>query len=240
MKKVQFRVGSGERKILIVLIYYAILNVFALMALSLAVRNGYQYRMAVRWNFLCESAGHNPENPCDRSQVSDLKFPEINIVAYLLLVSIPNVNLIFVINWRKLKHWFCVHVVRDKSHVYARSQSSISMGTKRLYSSNSSYSTSAEYKLRSNSTFSMGKINTSMEYNMENILGTETTPNGGGVVQADDKVQEELHDSCKKSNSLTSGTTANGTTADAVESPLEGNRAPLSPTGELYHFSSAI
>jgi len=243
VKKVQFRVGSGERKILIVLVYYAFLNVFALMAFSLALRNGDQYQLAVRWNFICESVGYNPASPCDRSQVDGLKFPEINIVAYVLLVSIPNVNLIFVINWRKLKDWFCVHVVRDKRHIYARSQSSVS--NNRFYSASVSYQTSsAEFKLRSQSAVSMVKTNTPLEFNLNNIHGTETTPNDG-IVRTEEGAkevrEEDISDNRRNSNGMLTQT--NGSAPNAVKSPLEENTdlsSRMSPSGDLYHLSSAV
>ena len=228
MKRGQFQIGSGEKKILIVLIYYAILNVFALMAFTLAIRNANQFRHAVKWNFLCESRGHYPDSPCDRSQVDGLKYPEVNIVAYFMLVSIPSVNFIYILNYRKMKYWFCVHILRDRSRVYTRSSSS--------YSTSRFNSTS---DMRQFSLSSSIKINT-VEYNIEDITGTDTKPigrsiseNGNGpypdMANGDLSITKDLPQTNNGNNSLPQGNQS-----------LEGTTNPLSPTGELFNCSTAV
>lgn len=111
-KKGCFKIGSGEKKILIVLLYYAILVEFALMAFTLGTRNISSFRTAVFINFICESFGYNPDAPCDRSLIDSLKYPGVNLVAYLMLELFPVINFTYVIKFRVLKKWFCRYVLR--------------------------------------------------------------------------------------------------------------------------------
>lgn len=118
------KIGSGEKKIVIVLLYYVLLVEFSLMAFSLATRNLGQFRTAVAINFQCESSGLTPlvadgdeaTPTCDasRSQLEALKFPWVNLVAYMLLVLFPVINFTYVIKFRVLKKWCCAYVLRRK------------------------------------------------------------------------------------------------------------------------------
>lgn len=110
-KKGCFKIGSGEKKIVIVLLYYAILLEFTLLAFTLSTRNIGSFRTAVLINFICESFGFNPEAPCDRSLIDDLKFPGVNLVAYTMLGLFPVINFTYVIKFRVLKKWFCQYVL---------------------------------------------------------------------------------------------------------------------------------
>lgn len=124
-KKRFFNIGSGEKKIMIVLVYYSMLVEFALMAFSLATRNVNQFRTAVTLHFLCESRGHNPANPCDRTQLEELKYPGVNLIAYVMLVLFPAISFTYVINFRKLKRWFFRVVVKKSSRSQANSTSDL-------------------------------------------------------------------------------------------------------------------
>ena len=223
------------------LIYYAFLNVFALMAFTLSTRNVNQYRKALKRNFLCERFGHDPSNPCDRSEVDSLKYPEINIFAYLLLVLIPCVNLIFVINYRKMKHWFCVHILRDKSHVYLRSQSSITAS--RVHSTTLLYSMSTSTEVRKFSLASLGRSN-AIDYNFQDIRGTEELPSPGddlGQSNGNSRLPAEMPDS-DPDISASPSTLTSGTVLAKNCSPSRGIHAdnPLEPTGMLYSLSSEV
>lgn len=116
-KKGCFKIGSGEKKILIVLLYYALLVEFSLMAFTLGARNLTQFRTAVVTNFVCESQGYNPEAPCDRSQLESLKYPGINVLAYSLLLLFPVINFTYVIKFRVLKKWLCRCMFNKKREV---------------------------------------------------------------------------------------------------------------------------
>ena len=115
-EKRSFRIGSGEKKIIIVLVYNVVFMTFALMAFTLSIRNGTQFREAVNSNFLCESRGHNAESPCDRKELQSLKYPGVNIVAYVMLLLFPTINFTYVINFRKLKQWIVRHFLKSQAN----------------------------------------------------------------------------------------------------------------------------
>ncbi len=112
-KQQHLRIGAGEKKILIVLIYYVLLLEFSLMAFTLATRNVHLFRHAVKVNFACESRGYNPDSPCDRSELEALKYPGVSLVAYLFLELFPVINFIYVINFRKVKKWICRYFMKE-------------------------------------------------------------------------------------------------------------------------------
>jgi hypothetical protein len=114
-KKGCFKIGAGEKKILIVLLYYVLLVEFSLMAFTLATTRIQQFRTAVKLNFFCESPGFNPDAPCDRTLIDDLKFPEVNLLAYMLLELFPVINFIYVIKFRVVKKWCCRYVLKRES-----------------------------------------------------------------------------------------------------------------------------
>lgn len=111
-KKGCFNIGSGEKKIIIVLLYYVLLVEFSLLAFTLSTSRISQFRTSVQINFFCESRGFNPDAPCDRSQLDSYKFPEVNLIAYMLLELFPVINFTYVIKFRTLKKWVCIHILR--------------------------------------------------------------------------------------------------------------------------------
>lgn len=111
-KKSCFKIGSGEKKIVIVWLYYVLLVEFALMAFTLSTSRISQFRTAVQINFLCERRGFNPDAPCDRTLLDSFKFPEVNLLAYILLELFPVINFTYVIKFRVLKKWCCHYILR--------------------------------------------------------------------------------------------------------------------------------
>ena len=106
--------GSGEKKIIIVLLYYVLLVEFALMAFTLTVRNVGDFRAAVVAHFRCEATGFNPDDPCDRSSFEDIRYPSVSLLAYMLLLLFPVINFTFVINFRGARKWLCKHVLKSE------------------------------------------------------------------------------------------------------------------------------
>ena len=144
-KKRKTRLASGEKKIVIVLLYYTFLVEFALTGFTLATRSVSQFRLAIKHNFLCECLGHDPESPCDRSQLEGLRYPGVSLVAYMLLVLFPVINFTYVINFRKLKRWIHKNVLRREvvsatttTRSYSVSES-VTMSVNRLNSSGSNH-----------------------------------------------------------------------------------------------------
>ena len=113
-QKIKMGVGSGERKIILVLLYYALLVEFALMGFTLATRRVTEFRVAVAVYFQCETPGHDPANPCDRSKFEGLLNPALSLLAYVMLLLFPVMNFTFVINFRWLKGRFCHYVLKRK------------------------------------------------------------------------------------------------------------------------------
>jgi len=108
LSKHPFKVGTAERKILIVFCYYVLLGVIALTTFTLTTRNGTLAADAVADYWQCEITGVDPENPCDRLRdlFEALTYPGLTSVSYFLLGIFPAVNLIFVVNIAEIKQKF--------------------------------------------------------------------------------------------------------------------------------------
>ena len=108
VSKHPFKIGTAERKILIILCYYVLLGVIALTAFTIFTRNSTQFSDAIAEYWLCESTGVNPENSCDRLRESfqQLSYPGLSAVSYVLLGIFPAVNLIFAVNVKEIKQKF--------------------------------------------------------------------------------------------------------------------------------------
>ena len=96
-------IGTAERKILIVFVYYVFLAVFALLTFSLSIRNEDQFITEVLKYFKCESKGIDPDNTCDTNGYLKHRQVALISISHILLGLYPVVNLIFVINFQELK-----------------------------------------------------------------------------------------------------------------------------------------
>ena len=100
-----YKIGTAERKILIVFLYYILLAVVALTAFTLTTRDGDGFYSAVLRYFECESKGVDPNNPCDQSSYTKQLHVALTSLSYILLGLFPMVNFIFVISVRELKQY---------------------------------------------------------------------------------------------------------------------------------------
>lgn len=100
-----YKIGTAERKILIVFVYYIILAVVALTAFTLTIRDEEDFSSAVLSYFQCESKGVDPNNPCDTSSYTTLLHIALTSLSYILLGLFPMINFIFVISVRELKQY---------------------------------------------------------------------------------------------------------------------------------------
>lgn len=98
-----YKIGTAERKILIVFVYYVILAVIALLSFSLTVRDGNTFITEVYKYFNCESKGVDPNNPCDTSGYRKVLHIALTSLSYILLGIFPVFNFLFVINVHELK-----------------------------------------------------------------------------------------------------------------------------------------
>jgi len=131
LSKHPFKVGTAERKILIVFCYYVLLGVIALTTFTLTTRNGALAADAVADYWQCEIAGVDPENPCDRLRdlFEALTYPGLTSVSYFLLGIFPAVNLIFAVNIAEIKQKFKTWFGRAAKFHSIEEQSSTSAAT---------------------------------------------------------------------------------------------------------------
>lgn len=104
--------STTEKKLLILFCYYVISTVVELTTFSDGVRKSAIFRSALRKYFACEIKGHNPLDPCDREKFESVYSEVPVILAYGTRGFLPLFNVIFVVNFHKLKEkfpWlFCV------------------------------------------------------------------------------------------------------------------------------------
>ena len=97
------KIGTAERKILIVFVYYILLAVFAVLGFSLATRDAKRVTSGVIRYFECERKGVDPDNPCDTSGYENITNMYISLLSYILIGMYPLINFIYVIDVRELK-----------------------------------------------------------------------------------------------------------------------------------------
>ena len=97
--------GTPEMKILIVLCYYVLSAVIALISFTLSTKNSEQFVSRLLDHFDCEMHGQDPENPmaCDRNDFRQFSSPELAALVAALFSLFPVVNLVYVVNIKELK-----------------------------------------------------------------------------------------------------------------------------------------
>ena len=96
-----FKIGTAERKILIVFVYYVIFGVFALTSYTLAARDALKFIEEITTYFLCEAVP-NPEQPCTRGY-DKYSRPVITTIAIVLLGLIPVASFVFTVDTGEVK-----------------------------------------------------------------------------------------------------------------------------------------
>ena len=126
-------IGTAERKVLIVFVYYVVLAVVALTAFTLIARDKDKFFNEIIRYFACESKG--PDEPCPRNYIQ-LPHSILSSLSYILLGLFPMVNFIFVISVQGLREYLqrrCPCLFRRPISEAARFQPSssnpITMGT---------------------------------------------------------------------------------------------------------------
>ena len=111
-KNIKFKIrgsfvfGTTEKKLLIVFCYYLVTAVISLTASTMGTRNASQSVRNFQDYFFCEQGGYNPDNPCTRSGIEDLTYPSINTFSYMLLSLLPAANLLYAVDYKKLKEFW--------------------------------------------------------------------------------------------------------------------------------------
>ena len=98
-----YKIGTAERKLLIVFVYYVVLAVIALTTFTLTSQDRERFTSALLYYFECESKGVDPNNPCDPNIYMKLEHVALGSLSYILLGLFPMVNLIFVISVQYLQ-----------------------------------------------------------------------------------------------------------------------------------------
>ncbi len=103
----------AQAKILIVLVYYIIVGVSALTFEGIFARNETRFLDELLEYFICEAAGTG--EPCDRSGYNEYNDPVSEAVAYILVGLIPLANLMYVMNFEKMRGTCKRQLEREKT-----------------------------------------------------------------------------------------------------------------------------
>ena len=120
------KVGTAERKILIVFCYYIVFTVIAITAYTLDLRDRDKAIEEVVEYFICESTA--PENPCDTS-FRDFIHSEMTALAFVLLGFFPTALLVFVISVKDVKKWCHSNYVQASTSITSNSLKRNQMGS---------------------------------------------------------------------------------------------------------------
>lgn len=103
-EKASLSFSIAEKKLLIVFIYYIIIQVIVFIYFSQSQQVGFQIRTEIARYFQCELNGHDPSNPCSRSGFENLINPALPIMAFTVALLLPIVSFVFVIDYETLKN----------------------------------------------------------------------------------------------------------------------------------------
>lgn len=108
LSKQPFKIGTAERKLLIVFCYYVLLVAIALTTFTDFTRSfaGLGTKLAEYWQ--CELSGVATESACDEMKSSFFapSSTALSSISYILLGLLPAVNLIFAVNINELRQKF--------------------------------------------------------------------------------------------------------------------------------------
>ena len=91
--------STPEKKIMVVLIYYAVFGFVTLLYFGITTWEQSVFILALKEYFECELFGNTRDcSQCYEQYTS----PGIKAVSYITMSLIPVVNLVFVINWKKI------------------------------------------------------------------------------------------------------------------------------------------
>ena len=103
-------IGTAERKILIVFVYYVFFAFLSMLTYSQLNRDSEPHARALLSYFECERNGYDPDNPCDTSGYE--RFIATTVLAsigYVLIGLYPLLNLVFVVNVQEFKQMLKKH-----------------------------------------------------------------------------------------------------------------------------------
>ena len=83
--------------------YTMVFAVIFIVYFTLSARNASMLAKSLQKYFFCEQGGHNPRNPCSRSEIEDLTYPSLEIMSNIFQALFPVVTMIYVVNIQELK-----------------------------------------------------------------------------------------------------------------------------------------
>ena len=86
----------------------------ALTSFTISTKNSDILQEKLISYFFCELGGHDPDQPCDRSQFEQENSPVISTLSYILLGLFPIGNLVYALNISELKEICKVEQLRAK------------------------------------------------------------------------------------------------------------------------------
>ena len=97
--------GTAERKVLIVFVYYIFLSVVSLLTYSQSTRNGEHKIEELLSYFVCERRGVDPDHPCDTSGYKNyIVSVVLSTISFILIGLYSLLNFIYVVDFRDFKN----------------------------------------------------------------------------------------------------------------------------------------
>ena len=97
-KKSSTIIGTAEKKMLLVFVYYILVGAIALSTFTLSIKY-VDYNTTETFNYFdCQKSGFN--NTCE---FNTKQFSAISIATYVLLAILPSINLVYALNIKEIK-----------------------------------------------------------------------------------------------------------------------------------------
>lgn len=108
LSKQPFKIGTAERKVLIIFCYYVLLFVITLTTFTNFTRTFTDLGTKLAEYWQCELSGVDSENACDERKASFHApgLTALSSISYILLGLLPAVNLVFAVNINELRQKF--------------------------------------------------------------------------------------------------------------------------------------
>lgn len=108
MSKSPMKLGTAEKKIIIVFSYYLVLEVVALASFVLNSQTSDEFSYSLSYYFACESKLPG-RCDCYRNSALQFTFSGLSDTAYILFALYPLVNLVYAVEFNELKKNIMLH-----------------------------------------------------------------------------------------------------------------------------------
>ena len=85
------------------ILYYLGVAAAGITLNTISTRNPSQFIDSIQTYFFCEQGGHNTSNPCSCSEIENQNHPSMEVLASLMVVIFPVVNVLYAVNIQELK-----------------------------------------------------------------------------------------------------------------------------------------